>query len=345
MIAELNVGHAYVNGGDKPAPERIKTGLLGAEISKDASGYFKVDKILDGQNWDQGSRSPLTEVGVNVKEGDFIVAIDGKSTKDLADIYSALFGKADQQVMLKVNSSPDEAGSREVIVKPIADEANLYYYNWVHKNIEYVGQKTNGEVGYIHIPDMGVTGLNEFVKYFYPQLDKNALIIDDRGNGGGNVSPMIIERLSRELTRSNMARNVKEPGHTPWQMMLGPMVCLINQYSASDGDLFPYAFRKHGLGKLIGVTTWGGVVGIRGSLPFIDGADLRKPEFASYSAEESKWIIEGEGVDPDIRIDNDPHQEFLGNDTQLDKAIEVILEEMKAYKGIPAIPEPPDKTK
>lgn len=345
MIGELNVGHAYVNGGDKPSPERIKTGLLGAQLTKDESGFFKVEKILNGQNWNQGLRSPLTEVGVNVREGDFILAVDGKSTKDMVDIYAALYGKADQQVILRVNTSAAESGSREVIVKPIADEANLYYYNWVHKNIDYVSGKTNGEVGYIHIPDMGVTGLNEFVKYFYPQLDKKALIIDDRGNGGGNVSPMIIERLSRELTRSNMARNVSEPSHTPRQMMLGPMVCLINQYSASDGDLFPYAFRRHGLGKLIGVTTWGGVVGIRGSLPFIDGADMRKPEFASYSADESDWIIEGEGVAPDIFIDNDPHQEYLGNDAQLDKAIEIILEEMKNYKGIPAIPEGPDKTK
>ena len=156
---------------------------------------------------------------------------------------------------------------------------------------------------------------------------------------------MIIERLRRKLTRSNMARNVTVPSHTPRQMMLGPMVCIIDQYSASDGDLFPYSFRRHGLGKLIGVTTWGGVVGIRGPHRFIDGGDMRKPEFASYSADESEWIIEGKGVDPDIWIDNDPHQEYLGVDTQLDKAIEVILEELKNYKPTPDIPKAPDKTK
>jgi tricorn protease len=345
MIAELNVGHAYVSGGDKPSPERIKTGLLGAKISKDASGYFKVDKILKGQNWNSSLRSPLTEVGVNMKEGDFIMAIDGKSTGEMADIYAALINKAGKPVELTVNTEATMNGNRNVIVKPVEDEAGLYYYNWVQHNIEYVNHKTNGEIGYIHIPDMGPEGLNEFVKYFYPQLSKKGLIIDDRGNGGGNVSPMIIERLQREITRANMARNVEIPGQTPRQMMLGPKVMLINQYSASDGDLFPYAFKKHAMGTVIGIRTWGGVVGIRGSLPFIDGMDLRKPEFASYSSEASDWIIEGIGVEPDIVVDNDPAKEYQGIDTQLDKAIEVIMEQVKAYEGVPPIPASPDKSR
>jgi tricorn protease len=345
MIAELNVGHAYVLGGDKPAPERISTGLLGAKISKDASGFFKVDKILKGQNWSKSMRSPLTEVGVNMKEGDFILAVDGKPADKMPDLYASLLGKAGKPVELTVNSTASVTGSRKVIVTPIEDEADLYYYNWVQHNIEYVDSKTNGEVGYIHIPDMGPAGLNEFVKYFYPQLSKKGLIIDDRGNGGGNVSPMIIERLRREITRSNMARNIEIPGQTPRQMMLGPMVMLINQYSASDGDLFPYAFKKHEMGTVIGTRTWGGVVGIRGSLPFIDGMDLRKPEFASYSAETSEWIIEGIGVEPNIIIDNDPAQEYKGIDAQLDKAIEIISLQLKDYKGIPPIPEGPDKSK
>jgi tricorn protease len=261
------------------------------------------------------------------------------------DLYRALVGQAGKEVLLTVSSTAGPDGARDVVVKPVGDEANLYYYNWVQRNIAYVNDKTDGQVGYIHIPDMGPQGLNEFVKHFYPQLAKKALIIDDRGNGGGNVSPMIIERLRRNITRANMLRNATVPGHTPRQMMLGPMVCLINQYSASDGDLFPYSFRKHGLGKLVGVTTWGGVVGIRGSLPFIDGADLRRPEFASYSPDDAEWIIEGFGVEPDIWVDNDPYQEYHGVDTQLDKAIEVILEELKDYKEIAPIPEGPDKSK
>lgn len=344
LIGELSVGHAYVNGGDKPSPERIQTGLLGAKLSKHSSGYYRIDKILKGQNWESGLRSPLTEVGVDASEGNFITAVNGKSTRDMNDIYMALIGTVGQQLELTINTEAKEGGHK-ILVKPIADESKLYYFNWVQDNIRKVNEATNGEVGYIHIPDMGPDGLNEFVKHFYPQLSKKALIIDDRGNGGGNVSPMIIERLRREVTRANMARNVTERGQTPRQMMLGPKVLLINQYSASDGDLFPYSFKRNGLGKVIGTRTWGGVVGIRGSLPFIDGADLRKPEFASYSADESKWIIEGYGVDPDIYVDNDPHQEYLGTDAQLLKAIEVIKEELKSYKELPAIPPGPDKSK
>jgi tricorn protease len=221
-------------------------------------------------------------------------------------------------------------------VIPTDNEAALYYYQWVSNNTKKVNDATNGEVGYIHIPDMGPEGLNEFVKHFYPQLNKKALIIDDRGNGGGNVSPMIIERLMRQITLFGMSRN---NGTTtkPAQIMLGPKVLLIDQYSASDGDLFAYQFKKLKIGKLIGRRTWGGVVGIRGSLPFIDGGDLRKPEFAPYSTE-GKWVIEGHGVDPDIVVDNNPALEYQGIDQQLNKAIEVIKEELKNAKPVPPIP-------
>lgn len=345
LIGELNVGHAYINGGDVIKPKRIDMGLPGAKISRHSSGFYKVEQILEGANWSNTLRSPLTEPGVGVKAGDYIIAVNGNLTKNMDDIYKALVGTPGKQMELTVNSLPQESGSRNVIVIPIKDESELYYYNWVQNNIRKVNESTNGEVGYIHIPDMGPAGLNEFAKYFYPQLNKKALIIDDRGNGGGNVSPMILERLQREVQRANMSRNVKQPGHTPGQMMLGPKVLLINQYSASDGDLFPYGWRKYDLGKIIGVTTWGGVVGIRGPLPFVDGADLRKPEFASYSADESDWIIEGEGVKPDIWLDNDPAREYQGIDDQLNKAIEVILEELKNYRPLPAIPEPPDKSR
>lgn len=346
LIGELNVGHAYVGDGDRIKPERIKTGLLGAKLSRHSSGYYRIDKILKGQNWERELRSPFTEIGINVNEGDYIVAINGKSTKDMNDIYESLVGYANKQVEIETNSKPDENGATKQIIVPIADESNLYYYNWVQSNIEKVDKATNGQVGYIHVPNMVTEGLNEFAKYFYPQLDKKALIIDDRGNGGGNISPMLIERLMREVTRSNMARNVEVPDQTPRQIHIGPKVLLIDNYSASDGDLFPYAFKKHEIGKVIGVRSWGGVVGIRGSLPFIDGGFLRKPEFASYSADESKWIIEGHGVDPDIVVDNDPAKEYAGEDQQLNKAIEVIMKELEEFKySLPAIPEAPDKSK
>jgi len=346
MIGELNIGHAYVGGGDQNAPERIKLGLLGAQISRHPSGYFKIDKILKGENWNPALRSPLTEVGVNVIEGDFIIAINNQSVKNVNDIYKLLTNKATVPVELTISSKPDELNTRKVVVTPIDDENPLYYFDWVQDNIKKVSDATNGEVGYVHIPDMGVEGLNEFVKYFYPQLNKKALIVDDRGNGGGNVSPMIAERLKRQIAFMGMARNQIEGEPTPNQMILGPKVLLINQYSASDGDLFPYQFKKYGIGKVIGVRTWGGVVGIRGSLPFIDGGYLMKPEFGHYAADGKSWIIEGYGVDPDIEIDNDPYKEFMGEDQQLNKAIEVILDELKKNPvEKPAIPPFPDKTK
>jgi len=344
MIGELSVGHAYINGGDVTKPERIKMGLLGAKLEREDNGFYKITTILKGQNWDKAVRSPLSEVGVNASEGDYIVAVDGKDVSSVKNIYELLLGKANTEVILSINSKASLEGAHNEIIKPISDESKLYYYNWVQHNIDKVSKATNGQVGYIHIPDMGPDGLNEFVKHFYPQLNKKALIIDDRGNGGGNVSPMIIERLNRELTMYGMARN---SGVTtkPAQMMLGPKVLLLDQYSASDGDLFPYQFKKLGIGKTIGVRSWGGVVGIRGSLPFIDGADLRKPEFAPFDTEGKKWIIEGHGVDPDIVVHNDPAKEFKGIDDQLDKAIEVILKELEDYKGIPEIPVKPDKSK
>jgi tricorn protease len=344
MIGELNIGHAYVSGGDKSSPERIKTGLLGAELSLDASGYFRIDRILKGQNWDKGTRSPLTEVGVNVEEGDFIIAVNGRSTTEMVDIYKALIGFADKQVELTINSSPSPEGSRKIQVIPTDNESQLYYYNWVQDNINKVNEATDGQVGYIHIPDMGMQGLNEFVKYYYPQLRKRGLIIDDRGNGGGNVSPMIIERLRRELAMLRISRN-GTPNTSPGGMHWGPKVMLIDNYSASDGDLFPYQFKTYGMGKLIGKRTWGGVVGIRGSLPFIDGGQLQRPEFATYDREGKEFVIEGVGVTPDIVVDNDPARQYDGIDDQLNKAIEVVLEELESWpEELPQVPDYPNKS-
>ncbi len=345
MIGELSCGHAYVGGGDKTEPKRIKTGLLGAVLSRDASGYYKIEKILPGRNWSNDLRSPLTEAGVDAKKGDFITNINGKSTKNMNDIYAALYDKAGKQVELTLNDKANETGGRKVLVKPIADEAALYYFEWVQGNIEKVNKATNGQVGYIHIPDMGVEGLNEFVKYYYPQLNKHALIIDDRGNGGGNVSPMIIERLRRELSMMTVPRN-GQATPKPGGMMPGPKVLLLDNYSASDGDLFPYQFKFYKLGKTVGVRSWGGVVGIRGSLPIIDGGVLNRPEFAPYDTDGKKFIIEGHGIDPDYVVDNDPAKEYAGEDQQLNKAIELILQDLKSNPGTyPTPPAYPNKSK
>ena len=312
LIGELNVGHAYVGGGERPETPRVKLGLLGAEFSRDpASKAYRIDRILPGENWDKETRSPLTAIGVNVKPGDYILAINGTPLSSLANMNEALINQADKQVILRVNSRPSDDGARDVTVVPIADESPLYYIAWVQKNVDYVAKQTNGEVGYIHIPDMGQGGLNQFTKQYFPQIKKKALIVDVRGNGGGFVSPLVIERLRRALVMVSMARN-GTPQTNPPQTFLGPMVTLCNEFSASDGDIFPYRFKAMGLGKLIGKRTWGGVVGIRNALPQTDGGILNRPEFAPYSKDGKDWVIEGRGVDPDIVVENDPAKEFRG---------------------------------
>lgn len=340
MIAELACGHAYINPGQTPRPEKISMGLLGAELSRDKSGYYRIDKILPGAVYSKELRSPLTEQGLDVKEGDYIVAVDGISTKSVDNIYKLLVGKADVLTELSVSGPPSEKETRKVVVNPIENEYPLYHYNWVQENIRKVEKATHGRVGYIYIPDMGVEGLNEFARYFYPQLDKEALIIDDRANGGGNVSPMIIERLLRQPYRMTMMRGSTKTGTIPDATQVGPKVLLINKYSASDGDLFPWSFKANKIGKVIGTRTWGGIIGISGSLPYMDGTDVRVPFFTNYDAKTGEWIVENHGVDPDILIDNDPIKEQMGEDQQLNKAIEVALEELKTRQPLPKVPAP-----
>ena len=338
MIAELACGHAYVNPGDYAKPERIDMGLLGAELSRDKSGFFRIDRILPGAPYSEKLRSPLTEPGMEIKEGDYITAIDGVSTATVDNIYQLLVGKAGVLTELSVNTKPSADGARKVVVKPTDNEYPLYHYNWVQNNIRRVEEATQGRVGYIYIPDMGPEGLNEFARYFYPQLDKEALIIDDRANGGGNVSPMIIERLLRKPYRMTMSRVSTLTGTIPDATQYGPKVLLINKYSASDGDLFPWSFKANHLGTVIGTRTWGGIVGISGSLPYMDGTDIRVPFFTNYDAKTGQWIVENHGVDPDILIDNDPIQEQAGVDQQLEKAIEVALQQLKDCKPLPGVP-------
>ena len=346
LIGELNNGHAYVGGGDRPEAPRIKLGLLGAELSRDpASRAYRIDRILPGENWNDATRSPLTVASTSVKEGDYILAVNGTPVSKLANIYDALIDTAGKQVTLHVNAHSAEDGAHDVVVVPTADDSPLYYLAWVHKNIDYVNKKTDGKVGYLHIPDMGRPGMDEFTKLYFPQIHKQGLIVDVRGNGGGNVSPIIIERLRRAWTMVSIQRN-SVPQVNPPDTFIGPMDALMDEFSASDGDIFPYRFKSLGMGNLIGKRSWGGVIGIRGSLPLADGGDLFKPEFAPYAKDGKNWVIESHGVDPDIVVDNDPTAEFKGEDQQLDKAIDVILDELKT-KGheLPPVPPYPDRSK
>ena len=341
MIAELAVGHAYVNPGETVRPDRIKMGLLGADISRDnKTGFYRIDHILPDGVYSESLRSPLAAPGLGVKEGDYIVSVNGKPTDKVDNIYKLLAGKAGVLTEIGVNSKPELKGASMIVINPIEDEFPLRHLEWVLGNIKKVEEASDGKVGYIYVPDMGPEGLNEFSRYFYPQLDKEALIIDDRANGGGNVSPMLIERLLRKPYRMTMRRGSDRTGTIPDATQYGPKVLLINKYSASDGDLFPWSFKANNLGTVIGTRTWGGIVGISGPLPYMDGTDVRVPFFTNYDAVTGDWIVENHGVDPDILIDNDPIKEYAGEDQQLNKAIEVALEQIKTRKPLPKTPAP-----
>lgn len=344
MIGELNCGHAYITSGDKPSISRIPTGLLGAKYSKDAqTGAFRIDEIFEGASWSSSLVSPLEAPGVEAKVGEYIVEVNEIPSSSLLDVNQALIGKVDKTVSIKLASDAKGTNARKVYVKPISDESQLAYYQWVKGNIEKVDKLSGGQIGYIHIPDMSLEGWEMFVRLYYNQLDKKALIIDDRMNGGGNVSPIILERLQREVYRMNMYSNFNINLTVPNEAFYGPMVCLIDKYSSSDGDLFPYGFRKLGLGKIIGKRSWGGIVGISGSRQFVDGQDMRTPFFTSYSTD-GEWIIEGHGVDPDIDVDINPFEDYLGKDAQIERAVEELLKEIPNWKPLPSTPvNPPVK--
>jgi len=343
LIGELNSGHAYVGGGDAPKPKSVPIALLGADYRLDpASGRYRIDRVLQGENWIESRRSPLTEPGVDAPAGSYLLRIDGVDLKapDVPD--DLLQNKTGGTVSLTINDRPDDRGARQVTVRPLADEEQLRYFDRIETNRKKVDKATGGAVGYLHIPNMGGDGLNEFVRQYYPQIRKQGLIVDVRNNGGGFVSEMILERLRRVLAGMGNSRNGGVTTY-PSQVFYGPMVCLINHYSASDGDYFPYFFKKYGLGPLIGMRTWGGVVGIRGFSPLIDGGYVTRPEFGTYGLE-SQWIIEGHGVDPDIEVDNRDDLVVQGRDPQLEKGIEIVTQEIKKNpKTLPPVPAPPVK--
>jgi tricorn protease len=346
MVAELNVSHAYITGGDFEIPERPRFALLGAGFELDeGSGRYRIAKIYEGDNGEDRYRSPLTEIGVDVSAGDYILAIDGEELQAPQNIYQVLRYKAGEPLTLTVNDRPRTRGSREVTVTPVTNEQPLKYYTWVAERRRQVEQATGGRVGYLHIPDMGADGIREFIKWYYGQIRKEGLVVDVRGNGGGNVSQMIINRLSRELLGTRFSRTIDNARTYPNQVFYGHMVCLINETSASDGDIFPARFKRAGLGPLIGMRTWGGVVGYTGHGPLIDGGGVFVPQFGTNDVDGS-WIIENHGVDPDIEVQNTPESLIAGRDLQLDRAVEEIMRLIETDpRWLPDRPADPIKTK
>jgi tricorn protease len=345
MISELVVQHAYIEGGDFQIPPRPRVGLPGARFELDAAaGRYRISKIFEGENEEDLYRSPLREIGVNVNVGDYVLSIDGEELKANDDPYRLLRNKADNTVQLTVNSKPTMEGSRTISYRPITDEGNLIYLDWVTRNRKKVEEATGGRVGYIHVPDMGAAGIREFIKWYYPQINKEALIVDVRANGGGNVSRMLIERLRRKLLALNYQRTSDGADTYPDGVFLGPMVALLDENSASDGDIFPAMFREAGLGPLIGKRSWGGVIGINNRGPLIDGGSVFVPGSA-FASKDGKWIIEGHGVDPDIEVENDAKSQIDGHDLQLERGIAELLAKIKDHPvKLPPRPEAPIKT-
>jgi tricorn protease len=283
--------------------------------------------------------SPLTVPGVAVAPGDYLLAIDGQELRAGDEPYRLLAGTAGRTVRLLVNAKSTAQGAREVSVQPLPDERDLRYADWVERNRRAVEKATGGRVGYVHIPDMGANGLTEFIRQFYAQSHKEGLVVDVRYNGGGFVSQMILERLRRRVMGMSNQRD-EGPTTYPDAAVSGPMVALANPYSASDGDIFPSFFQAYGLGPVIGERTWGGVVGIRGGEWFktIDGGYTFVAEFGMYDLAR-RWIVENEGVTPDIEVDNLPRDLVAGRDPQLERAIAEVLKRIDAEK--PVRPQPP----
>ncbi len=343
MISELNAGHTYIYGGDLSTSTRVSCGLLGADIVLE-NGYPKVKHIIKTDINDETAYSPLSEPGLGIKEGDFILAVDGVEIAKNDNFYKYFVNKANKIVELTYNSKTSLEGAKTCLVKPVSNEVNLRYKEWIRDNSEYVTEKTDGKVGYVHIPGMMENGLIEFARLYYPQYYKDGFIIDARYNTGGFTSKQIIDRLERKpygfvKPREGGVLNAMERAFN------GKLILLINMDTGSDGELFSEAWKHHKLGTVIGMRTWGGAVGIEPHQTLIDGATCTPPQFGEFTSE-GKWIIEGHGVDPDIVIMNMPGNVVKGIDEQLDKAIEVILQQIKeSGNKTPEVPNYPDKSK
>ena len=345
MVAESNTGHSYVEWGDFGKVKRIDNGLLGAEFEADGStGRYRIKKIYSGENWNPSRRSPLTEQGVEVREGDYLIAIDGHQVTSENNLFSYLENKAGKPVEVTVNSKPSPDNARSYIVKPLSSELELLYLNWVNERRAMVDRLSGGRVGYIHVPNTEIVGNRELFHGMYTYFNKEALIIDDRYNGGGFIPDRMTDLLDRK-TLVWWNRNGLEPSKSPAVAHDGPKVMLINGFSSSGGDAFPYFFKKMGLGTLIGTRTWGGLVGISGNAVFVDGGFLEVPQFGVFDREEG-WIIEGIGVFPDIEVVDRPDQLASGTDPCIEKAVEVLLRQLDENPVRKVeVPSPPDRSK
>ena len=341
MIAELSTSHTYVGGGDQPHAPQVGVGLLGVDYEADG-GYYRIAKIYPGENWSEATRSPLTEPGLKVKTGDYLIAVNGQEAKASRDVYAYFQNLAGKIVTLKLNSKPSSDGSWEISVKPTDNENGVRYLAWINANRKKVEDATGGRIGYMHVPDTTIPGVIQFDKAFNAQLDKDGIIVDERDNSGGQIPDFYTEKLKRQLLAVVAPRDTKD---IPWPPVgiFGPKIMIVNELAGSGGDAFPWFFRREKIGPIVGERTWGGLVGIGNAQPLRDGGFVTAPGFGFWSTDNSgEWIVENHGVDPDYVVAQRPDLVVSGRDPQLEKAIELAKEALKSYSGLPARPKYPE---
>jgi tricorn protease len=326
MLGNMVVGHLSAGGGDTPEVKRVQTGLLGADYEI-ADGRHRFARVYGGENWNPQLRAPLTQPGVNVKAGEYLLAVNGREVRAPDNVYSFFEGLANKSVALKVGPDPNGAGAREVTVVPVADETGLRNLAWIEENRRKVDKMTNGTVAYIYMPDTASRGLTAFNRYFYAQIDKQAAIIDERFNGGGQLATDIAEILNRKPLSAVASRVGADPVQP--QGIFGPKVMIINERAGSGGDAMPWYFKRSGAGRLIGTRTWGGLVGMAEAPPLMDGGGVSAPSSGIYNPLSGEWEVENIGVAPDIEVEQDPALVRKGRDPQLEKAVAVVMEELK----------------
>jgi len=340
MISELSTSHTYVGGGDQPQKPRVSVGMLGADFEPDG-GYYRITKIYPGENWNDATRSPLTEPGLKVKAGDYLISVDGQEARANQDVYSYFQDLAGKLVSLKINNKPGSDGAWEITVKPAGNEAGMRYLDWIAANRRKVEEATGGRIGYMHVPDTTIPGIIAFDKQFTAQLDKDGIIVDERDNSGGQIPDFYTEKLKRQLLALVAPRDTKD---IPWPPVgiFGPKVMIVNELAGSGGDAFPWFFHREKIGPIVGTRTWGGLVGIGNVQPLRDGGFVTAPGFGFWSTDNGgEWIVENHGVDPDYPVPQRPDLVVSGHDPQLEKAIDLAKEALKSYKGIPARPKYP----
>ncbi len=322
LMGELAVGHSYVFGGDSPNPPSVQVGLLGADYEI-VDGYYKITKIYTGENWNPDLRAPLTEPGLNIREGEYILAVNGRPLRTPVNIYSLFEATAGKQTVLLINDRPSEQGARRVTVVPVAQENELRSRDWVELNRRRVNELSGGRLAYVYLPNTAGAGYTYFNRYYYSQLDKQGVVIDERFNGGGTAADYIIEMLNRPVLNYWATRDGKD-FKTPLAAIDGPKVMIVNEWAGSGGDALPYYFRKRGIGPLIGTRTWGGLVGIYDYPVLIDGGGVTAPRVAFYTVD-GGWRVENEGVAPDIEVEQQPARMRDGGDPQLERAVQEAL--------------------